>query len=214
DTELLVLAQRAGMRIHEVAVDWTDDPDSRVDLVATALADLRGIARVGTTGGRGAGPRRFVRFAAIGAVSTGAYVLLYAALRMRLSGPAANALALLVTAAANTAANRHLTFGVRGRRHRVRHHLGGIAALIVALGITTVAVDTLGVVDHGASRSLEVAVLVGASLLATAVRYQVLRATLARPSAPPPQGVRAGVASGAPWGPPPRSEQRTFRHRV
>ncbi|MDB5067466.1 MAG: sugar translocase, partial [Chloroflexi bacterium] len=52
DTELLVLAQRAGMRIHEVAVDWTDDPDSRVDLVATALADLRGVARVGTTGGR------------------------------------------------------------------------------------------------------------------------------------------------------------------
>jgi glycosyltransferase involved in cell wall biosynthesis len=48
DTELLVLAQRDGMRIHEVAVDWTDDPDSRVDLVATALADLRGIARVGT----------------------------------------------------------------------------------------------------------------------------------------------------------------------
>jgi glycosyltransferase involved in cell wall biosynthesis len=46
DTELLVLAQRAGMRIHEVAVDWTDDPDSRVDLVATALADLRGIARL------------------------------------------------------------------------------------------------------------------------------------------------------------------------
>jgi glycosyltransferase involved in cell wall biosynthesis len=48
DTELLVLAMRAGMRIHEVAVDWTDDPDSRVDLVATALADLRGIARLGT----------------------------------------------------------------------------------------------------------------------------------------------------------------------
>jgi hypothetical protein len=49
DTELLVLAQRAGLRIHEVAVDWTEDPDSRVDLVATALADLRGIARIGTT---------------------------------------------------------------------------------------------------------------------------------------------------------------------
>ena len=36
DTELLVLAQRAGLRIHEVPVDWTDDPDSRVDIVATA----------------------------------------------------------------------------------------------------------------------------------------------------------------------------------
>jgi glycosyltransferase involved in cell wall biosynthesis len=46
DTELLVLAERAGLRIHEVPVDWIDDPDSRVDIVSTALADLRGIARL------------------------------------------------------------------------------------------------------------------------------------------------------------------------
>jgi len=46
DTELLVLAQRAGMRIYEVPVDWTDDPDSRVRIVRTAVDDLRGIARV------------------------------------------------------------------------------------------------------------------------------------------------------------------------
>ncbi|WP_428935565.1 glycosyltransferase [Streptomyces sp. ACT015] len=47
DTELLVIAERAGLRIHEVPVDWVDDPRSSVDLVATAVADLRGIARVG-----------------------------------------------------------------------------------------------------------------------------------------------------------------------
>ncbi len=47
DTELLVLAERAGLRIHEVPVDWIDDPDSRVDIVATALADLRGMVRLG-----------------------------------------------------------------------------------------------------------------------------------------------------------------------
>src|SRR6516164_1047585 len=46
DTELLVLAERAGMRIHEVPVDWTDDPDSRVDVVSTAIADLKGVARL------------------------------------------------------------------------------------------------------------------------------------------------------------------------
>jgi glycosyltransferase involved in cell wall biosynthesis len=46
DTELLVLAQRRGLRIHEVPVDWVEDPDSRVDIVRTALADLRGIARL------------------------------------------------------------------------------------------------------------------------------------------------------------------------
>jgi glycosyltransferase involved in cell wall biosynthesis len=46
DTELLVLAERAGMRISEVPVDWTDDLDSRVDIVPTALEDLRGVWRM------------------------------------------------------------------------------------------------------------------------------------------------------------------------
>jgi glycosyltransferase involved in cell wall biosynthesis len=53
DTELLVLAERAGLRIHEVPVDWVDDLDSRVDIVATALGDLRGIRRIGTGLARG-----------------------------------------------------------------------------------------------------------------------------------------------------------------
>ena len=46
DTELLILAQRAGLRLHEVPVDWTDDPDSRVAIVKTAMDDLRGVARL------------------------------------------------------------------------------------------------------------------------------------------------------------------------
>ena len=46
DTELLVLAERAGLRIHEIPVDWIDDLDSRVDIIATALADLRGMAQL------------------------------------------------------------------------------------------------------------------------------------------------------------------------
>jgi hypothetical protein len=46
DTEVLILAERGGPRIHEVPVDWVDDPDSRVDLVATAVADLKGVWRL------------------------------------------------------------------------------------------------------------------------------------------------------------------------
>jgi glycosyltransferase involved in cell wall biosynthesis len=46
DTELLILAQRRGLRIYQVPVAWTDDPDSKVDIVGTALADLRGVARL------------------------------------------------------------------------------------------------------------------------------------------------------------------------
>ncbi len=55
DTELLILAQRAGLRVHEVPVDWTDDPDSRVAIVRTAIDDLRGVLRLrfGSGSGRG-----------------------------------------------------------------------------------------------------------------------------------------------------------------
>lgn len=62
DTELLVLAQRGGLRIHEVPVTWVEDTDSRVRIVATAVQDLRGVARLrrrralGRTRRRVAGP--------------------------------------------------------------------------------------------------------------------------------------------------------------
>lgn len=46
DTELLLVAQRRGLRIHEVPVRWVDDPRSSVRIVPTALADLRGVARL------------------------------------------------------------------------------------------------------------------------------------------------------------------------
>jgi glycosyltransferase involved in cell wall biosynthesis len=46
DTELLLHAERAGLRIHEVPVDWIEDLDSRVELLPTIAADLRGLWRV------------------------------------------------------------------------------------------------------------------------------------------------------------------------
>ncbi len=46
DTELLVKAKRYGFRVHEVPVAWVEDPDSRVRIVSTAVADLKGIWRV------------------------------------------------------------------------------------------------------------------------------------------------------------------------
>ncbi|HEY3943124.1 MAG TPA: glycosyltransferase [Acidimicrobiales bacterium] len=55
DTELLVVAERAGLRIHEVPVDWVDDLDSRVNIARTALDDLRGIGRLAWGRGRRTG---------------------------------------------------------------------------------------------------------------------------------------------------------------
>ena len=62
DTELLMLAQRRRLRICEIPVTWVEDPDSSVDIVRTALADLRGMARLRfasrSTRRPGPGPRR------------------------------------------------------------------------------------------------------------------------------------------------------------
>ena len=46
DTELLVTAERSGLTIVEVPVDWVDDSDSRVRILPTVLSDLRGIVRL------------------------------------------------------------------------------------------------------------------------------------------------------------------------
>jgi len=46
DTELLLLAERNGLRIHEVPVDRSEDLDSRVELLPAIAADLRGLWRM------------------------------------------------------------------------------------------------------------------------------------------------------------------------
>jgi glycosyltransferase involved in cell wall biosynthesis len=168
DTELLMAAQRAGLRIQEVPVDWTEDADSRVEILSTAVGDLRGVARLALQS-------PLVRFLAIGVGSTLAYALLYLLLRQGLSGSVANALALALTAVANTQANRRYTFGIRGWGGLLRHQAGGLVVFALALGLTEGALAILqGLVRHP-SRVVEVAVLVAASALATISRYVALR---------------------------------------
>ncbi|GAA0794858.1 glycosyltransferase [Spirilliplanes yamanashiensis] len=194
DTELLVLAERAGLRIHEVPVDWVDDPDSRVDIVATAVADLRGIARLtralasgrlplsrlreetGRAAGAPAGlTGQALRFAAVGAASTLAYLAIFAALRTGLGAQGANLVALAVTAVANTAANRRVTFGVRGPGGAWRHQAQGLVVLGVGLGLTSGSLALLHAVAAAPHRSVEVAVLIAANLFATLVRFLMMR---------------------------------------
>lgn len=46
DTELLLIAEHLGYRIHEEPVSWIDDPDSRVRLLHTAWEDWKGLLRM------------------------------------------------------------------------------------------------------------------------------------------------------------------------
>jgi putative flippase GtrA len=173
DTELLVLAERSGLRIHEVPVDW--------------VADLRGVARLASDLGRGRLPlgslvteapsfrRQAVSFGAVGVASTLAYVVLYLALRPALAAQLANALALFVTAIANTAANRRFTFAIRGRTRAVTHQAQGFLVFALALALTAAALGTLRALDPQPARATELAVLIAANLLATVLRFTLLR---------------------------------------
>ena len=187
DTELLVLAERAGLRIHEVPVDWIDDLDSRVDIIATALADLRGMARLGVgfargsiqvpqlrgPGGRTARglPLQIARFTVIGVASTIAYVALFLLFRLTMPAQAANVVSLLLTAVANTAANRRLTFGISGRSNAARHQVKGMIAFGLGLALTS---GSLAVLGH-AGRLTEICVLLAANLVATVIRFLLYR---------------------------------------
>jgi putative flippase GtrA len=234
DTELLVLAEHNGLRIHEVPVDWVDDPDSRVDIVRTAAADLRGVGRLLRRFARGqgwvsptalpphahpsgpgahpavpthgrtatstatatttpAGPvpagatidadaelgGQLVRFASVGAVSTVVFAVLFAALYGPLGAVPAALASLVLCSAANTAANRRLTFAHRGPHGRRRHwsSAAALSAVPVALDLGALAVAaSVGV----ASTIGLLGFLTVANLLATAVRFLGLRHSMGR----------------------------------
>jgi putative flippase GtrA len=200
DTELLVLAERSGLRIHEVPVDWIDDPDSRVHIVSTAMADLRGVARLGrafatgtlpvhdlsaqlgraplepTTGRVPAGLiRQLVRFASVGVLSTVAYLVLFLLLRDPLGAQGANALTLLGTTMANTALNRRFTFGVVGRQRRTRQQVQGLIVFGLALGLTSGTLAVAHSLHSTPPAAVELTLLVAANVAATLLRFLLLR---------------------------------------
>lgn len=46
DSELLIIAEKAGMKVAEVPIVWRDDPTSTVKVAKTALSDIKGLFRL------------------------------------------------------------------------------------------------------------------------------------------------------------------------
>jgi putative flippase GtrA len=192
DTELLLIAQRHGLRIHEVPVDCLDEYESSVDLFRTAYDDIRGMARVARRLVAGAlhvplppSARRaklpsgvagqLLPFTVIGVLSTAAYVLLYLWLRTIMPALGANALSLVLTTIVNTAANRRFTFGVRGAAHAIRHQLEGGVDFVLRLGLSSLSVLALHTFYPEAHRAVELTVVYTVVALSTLLRFVLLR---------------------------------------
>ncbi|GAA4619510.1 bifunctional glycosyltransferase family 2/GtrA family protein [Saccharopolyspora hordei] len=209
DTELLLLAEHNGLRVHEVPVDWVEDVDTRVDVVRTALDDLAGLVRVARAKVTGAArvpdlPRRpapraahpravlaerengllwqLVSFAAIGLVSTVLTSVLYAVLRTWWPPLLANFVALVVMNLWNTEANRRFTF-LRRAGSSGRVHLQGLVVFALYYAVTSGALLGLHAWQPDPSRWLEVLVLVASSVLGTALRFVLLRTWVFRSGA-------------------------------
>ncbi|WP_344834113.1 glycosyltransferase [Actinocorallia longicatena] len=199
DTELLLLAEYNGLRVREIPVDWIEDVDTRVKVVSTAIDDLRGMFRVARTmaAGRAAAdlparpgltpthpdavlarPRaallaKLLSFGAIGLLSGGLHALIYLLLRTQCAPMWANFVALVVTAIANTEANRRWTFNKAGGPSGGVHTRAGLLFAVNYL-FTTGVVTAVTLLFPGVGRTVETAALVCSFLTMTALRFVAL----------------------------------------
>lgn len=191
DAELLLLAEHNGLRVHEVPVDWIDNPDSRVDVRTTAVSDLRGIMRMFWRFARGRGDvdlgvhrrapltedfgRQTVTFALIGAVATAVSLLVFLVLRDPLGAVWANVVGFSLTVVGNSWANRRWTFRSRSDTGRWRRRLVTVGIFATTLLGTSIAVSAVA-----GDLSQELTVLFVAWLIAAVVRFALLRTLVRR----------------------------------
>ncbi|RNI20690.1 GtrA family protein [Flexivirga caeni] len=114
-------------------------------------------------------------FAVIGVASTLANVVLFYLFNHLMNTQVANALALVLTTIVNTAANRRYTFGVRSREGAARAQLQGLVLWLVMWGATALALWLLSLADPHASHLLQSAVQLAGNVVATIIRFVMLR---------------------------------------
>jgi putative flippase GtrA len=187
DTELLVTAERLGLRIGEVPVDWVDDPDSRVKIVSTSLDDLRGVRRLlfhrPKRLRRGdqheVAADQLLRFAGVGVISTLGYLFLFVAWRPMLGALGANAVAMAIATLFNTAVHRELSHSRDGQLRRGRMLLVVVSLYAISLALTSGALLVAEVVASG-SLAAELIAITVANAIAAIFRFSVLRAWIFR----------------------------------
>jgi putative flippase GtrA len=175
-----------------------------VDVLATALDDLRGVHRLrrdlrhgalpvddiarqlgrhAPAGGSGATTWRQVqRFAGVGVVSTVVHLGLFAVLSVALgSDQLANLSALLLATLVNTGLNRRWTFGVRGASGHALQQVQALAVFGFTWLVTAGALDLLHRSAADAPTVVATAVLALATAASTVLRFVAMRSWIFRP---------------------------------
>jgi len=114
-------------------------------------------------------------FTAIGVVMTLSYLVLYIALRGTLGAQPANVVSWVATAIVDTAANRQVTFGVRGRAGATRAQFEGLLVFGIGMALTSGSLFTLSAMTSHPTQLLELGVLTLSNLLAGLLRFWLLR---------------------------------------
>jgi hypothetical protein len=183
-----------------VPVDWVDDPDSRVQIVRTALNDLRGVWRIShgrarrLVGSGSTAPRpaisqvaadQLLRFAGVGVISTLGYLFLFIAWRPIAGDFGSNAVALAICTLFNTAVHRELASNIGGSRHLGR--FAGVSAGLFAISLVLTSLGLLAAhALSGSSLAVALVAVTVANAAAAVLRFAILRAWVFRPAAPVP----------------------------
>src|SRR3984957_15408016 len=208
DTELIVTAERLGVRIAETPVEWTDDPNSSVDILRTALDDLRGMWRMARRHGRPpihhrpaqATSDELLSFAGVGVLSTLSYLLLFAATWSVLGPWLANAAALAFCTLVNTALHRSLARRSPTDRAGIAGRPSFVTVVAVLYGVSLLATAgaiALAEVVAGPSLPGDAVAVTLACCGAALLRFWLLRGWAFRPA--PSSALR--TADGAAVGP-------------
>jgi putative flippase GtrA len=190
DTELLMQAERRGYRIHEVPVDWIDDPDTRVNVGGVMWNDLRGVWRLacqrhGVEPGGTQSParhaptaheddRELARYASVGVLSTALYLTLFLVLRSAMGIFVANVIAVAATTLVNTLAHLMFTFRSKSTGRGRYAAIAATCSFLIQIGLTSAALALVYAV--GATSTVwEGLVLLAGMVAASAVKFVLLR---------------------------------------
>ena len=139
-----------------------------------------------------------LRFGLVGIASTLAFALIYLVLQGPFGAQEANFLSLLLTAVGNTSVNRRFTFGIRGPGRLFTQQIQGLVVFLLAWALTASSLQILHMANPDAAPNLELLVLTGANVLATLMRFLLLRLWVFRAKRyAPPSGLPVHVAAGS-----------------